>query len=171
MENKKEVEKTADNNVTEIALVVKGDFYREAIYGKDYKSDYIFYNGDNIVERIEGKEKDNLTYTVASAVYSVYGEEMQRTDLIYNTKTGKTDLIIDYVDYETEEKKTDTITFKEMKIDKFFTLVKEKLGELKEAIIESIKQQFNYTNNNPKDVFTEEKNKKNIDAKNNEREY
>lgn len=171
LENKKEVEKTADNNVTEIALVVKGDFYREAIYGKDYKSDYIFYNGDNIVERIEGKEKDNLTYTVASAVYSVYGEEMQRTDLIYNTKTGKTDLIIDYVDYETEEKKTDTITFKEMKIDKFFTLVKEKLGELKEAIIESIKQQFNYTNNNPKDVFTEEKNKKNIDAKNNEREY
>ena len=171
LENKKEVEKTADNNVTEIALVVKGDFYREAIYGKDYKSDYIFYNGDNIVERIEGKEKDNLTYTVASAVYSVYGEEMQRTDLIYNTKNGKTDLIIDYVDYETEEKKTDTITFKEMKIDKFFTLVKEKLGELKEAIIESIKQQFNYANNNPKDVFTEEKNKKNIDAKNNEREY
>lgn len=171
LENKKEVEKTADNNVTEIALVVKGDFYREAIYGKDYKSDYIFFNGDNIVERIEGKEKDNLTYTVASAVYSIYGEEMQRTDLIYNTKTGKTDLIIDYVDYETEEKKTDTITFKEMKIDKFFTLVKEKLGELKEAIIESIKQQFNYTNNNPKDVFTEEKNKKNIDAKNNEREY
>ena len=171
LENKKEVEKTADNNVTEIALVVKGDFYREAIYGKDYKSEYIFFNGDNIVERIEGKEKDNLTYTVASAVYSVYAEEMKRTDLIYNTKTGKTDLIIDYVDYETEEKKTDTITFKEMKIDKFFTLVKEKLGELKETIIESIKQQFNYTNNNPKDVFTEEKNKKNIDAKNNEREY
>lgn len=171
MENKKEVEKTADNNVTEIALVVKGDFYREAIYGKDYKSEYIFFNGDNVVDRIEGEEKDNLTYTVASAVYSVYGEEMKRTDLIYNTKTGKTDLIIDYVDYETEEKKTDTITFKEMKIDKFFTLVKEKLGELKEAIIESIKQQFNYANNNPKDVFTEEKNKKNIDAKNNEREY
>lgn len=171
LENKKEVEKTADKNVTEIALVVQGDFYREAIYGKDYKSDYIFYNGDNIVERIEGKEKDDLTYTVASAVYSVYAEEMKRTNLIYNTKTGKTDLIIDYVDYETEEKKTDTITFKEMKIDKFFTLVKEKLGELKEAIIESIKQQFNYSNNNPKDVFTEEKNKKNIDAKNNEMEY
>ena len=171
LENKKEVEKTADNNVTEIALVVKGDFYREAIYGKDYKSEYIFFNGDNVVDRIEGEEKDNLTYTVASAVYSVYAEEMKRTDLIYNTKTGKTDLIIDYVDYETEEKKTDTITFKEMKIDKFFTLVKEKLGELKETIIESIKQQFNYTNNNPKDVFTEEKNKKNIDAKNNEREY
>lgn len=171
LENKKEVEKTADNNVTEIALVVKGDFYREAIYGKDYRSDYIFYNGDNIVERIEGKEKDDLTYTVASAVYSVYAEEMKRTDLIYNTKTGKTDLIIDYVDYETEEKKTDTITFKEMKIDKFFTLVKEKLGELKEAIIESIKQQFNYSNNNPKDVFTEEKNKKNIETKNNEKEY
>lgn len=171
LENKKEVEKTADNNVTEIALVVKGDFYREAIYGKDYKSEYIFFNGDNVVDRIEGEEKDNLTYTVASAVYSVYGEEMKRTDLIYNTKTGKTDLIIDYVDCETEEKKTDTITFKEMKIDKFFTLVKEKLGELKEAIIESIKQQFNYANNNPKDVFTEEKNKKNIDAKNNEREY
>ena len=171
LENKKEVEKTADNNVTEIALVVKGDFYREAIYGKDYKSEYIFFNGDNVVDRIEGEEKDNLTYTVASAVYSVYGEEMKRTDLIYNTKTGKTDLIIDYVDYETEEEKTDTISFKEMKIDKFFTLVKEKLGELKETIIESIKQQFNYTNNNPKDVFTEEKNKKNIDAKNNEREY
>ena len=171
LENKKEVEKTADNNVTEIALVVQGDFYREAIYGKDYKSDYIFFNGDNIVERIEGKEKDDLTYTVASAVYSVYAEEMKRTDLRYNTKTGKTDLIIDYVDYETEEKKTDTITFKEMKIDKFFTLVKEKLGELKEAIIESIKQQFNYANNNPKDVFTEEKNKKNIETKNNEREY
>ena len=171
LENKKEVEKTADNNVTEIALVVQGDFYREAIYGKDYKSNYIFFNGDNIVERIEGKEKDDLTYTVASAVYSVYAEEMKRTDLRYNTKTGKTDLIIDYVDYETEEKKTDTITFKEMKIDKFFTLVKEKLGELKEAIIESIKQQFNYANNNPKDVFTEEKNKKNIETKNNEREY
>lgn len=171
LENKKEVEKTADNNVTEIALVVQGDFYREAIYGKDYKSNYIFFNGDNIVERIEGKEKDDLTYTVASAVYSVYAEEMKRTDLRYNTKTGKTDLIIDYVDYETEEKKTDTITFKEMKIDKFFTLVKEKLGELKEAIIESIKQQFNYANNNPKDVFTEEKNKKNIETENNEREY
>ena len=163
LENKKEVEKTADKNVTEIVFVVQGDFYREAIYGKDYKSDYIFYNGDNIVERIEGKEKDDLTYTVASAVYSVYAEEMKRTDLIYNTKTGKTDLIIDYVDYETEEKKTDTITFKEMKIDKFFTLVKEKLGELKDTIIESIKQQFNYSNNNPKDVFTEEKNKKNIE--------
>ena len=171
LENKKEVEKTADKNVTEISLVVQGDFYREAIYGKDYKSDYIFYNGDNIVERIEGNEKDNLTYTVASAVYSVYGEEMKRTDLIYNTKTGKTDLIIDYVDYETEEKKTDTIAFKEMKIDKFFTLVKEKLGELKETIIESIKQQFNYTNNNPKDVFTEEKNKKNIEKEKDTMEY
>ena len=171
LENKKEVEKTADNNVTEIALVVKGDFYREAIYGKDYKSEYIFFNGDNVVDRIEGEEKDNLTYTVASAVYSVYGEEMKRTDLIYNTKTGKTDLIIDYIDYESEEKKTDTIAFKEMKIDKFFTLVKEKLGELKETIIQSIKQQFNYTNNNPKDVFTPEQNKKNIDKKNNEIEY
>lgn len=171
LENKKEVEKTADKNVSEIALVVQGDFYPEAIYGKDYKSDYAFFNGDNIVERIEGKEKDNLTYTLASAVYSVYGEEMKRTDLIYNTKTGKTDLIIDYIDYESEQKKTDSITFKEMKIDKFFTLVKEKLGELKETIIESIKQQFNYTNNNPKDVFTEEKNKKNIDKKKNEIEY
>ena len=171
LENKKEVEKTADNNVTEIALVVKGDFYRDAIYGKDYKSEYIFFNGDNVVDRIEGEEKDNLTYTVASAVYSVYGEEMKRTDLIYNTKTGKTDLIIDYIDYESEEKKTDTITFKEMKIDKFFTLVKEKLGELKETIIESIKQQFNYTNNNPKDVFTSEKNKKNIEKEKNTIEY
>lgn len=163
LENKKEVEKTADENVTEIVFVVQGDFYPEAIYGKNYKSDYIFYNGDNIVDRIEGKEKDNLTYTVASAVYSVYGEEMKRTDLIYNTTTGKTDLIIDYLDYESEEKKTDTITFKEMKIDKFFTLVKEKLGELKETLIESIKQQFNYTNNHAKDMFTEEKNKKNIE--------
>ena len=171
LENKKEVEKTVDNNVTEIALVVKGDFYRDAIYGKDYKSDYIFFNGDNVVDRIEGEEKDNLTYTVASAVYSVYGEEMKRTDLIYNTETGKTDLIIDYIDYESEEKKTDTIAFKEMKIDKFFTLVKEKLGELKETIIQSIKQQFNYTNNNPKDVFTAEQNQKNIDKKNNEIEY
>ena len=171
LENKKEVEKTADKNVTEIVFFVQGDFYPEAIYGKDYKSDYAFFNGDDIVDRIEGKEKDNLTYNVASAVYSIYGEEMKRTDLIYNTKTGKTDLIVDYLDYQTEEKKTDTITFKEMKIDKFFTLVKEKLGELKEAIIESIKQQFNYANNNPKDVFTEEKNKKNIDAKNNGREY
>ena len=163
LENKKEVEKTADKNVTEIVFVVQGDFYPEAIYGKNYKSDYIFYNGDNIVDRIEGKEKDNLTYTVASAVYSVYGEEMKRTALIYNTTTGKTDLIIDYLDYESEEKKTDTITFKEMKIDKFFTLVKEKLGELKETLIESIKQQFNYTNNHAKDMFTEEKNKKNIE--------
>lgn len=163
LENKKEVEKTADKNVTEIVFVVQGDFYPEAIYGKNYKSDYIFYNGDNIVDRIEGKEKDNLTYTIASAVYSVYGEEMKRTDLIYNTTTGKTDLIIDYLDYESEEKKTDTITFKEMKIDKFFTLVKEKLGELKETLIESIKQQFNYTNNHAKDMFTEEKNKKNIE--------
>lgn len=171
LENKKEVEKTADKNVTEISLVVQGDFYREAIYGKDYKSDYIFYNGDNIVERIEGNEKDNLTYTVASAVYSVYGEEMKRADLIYNTKTGKTDLIIDYLDYETEKKKTDSITFKEMKIDKFFTLVKEKLGELKETIIESIKKQFNYTNNNPKDLFTEEKNKKNIEKEKDTMEY
>lgn len=171
LENKKEVEKTADKNVTEIVFVVQGDFYPEAIYGKNYKSDYIFYNGDNIVDRIEGKEKDNLTYTVASAVYSVYGEEMKRTDLIYNTTTGKTDLIIDYLDYESEEKKTDTITFKEMKIDKFFTLVKEKLGELKETLIESIKQQFNYTNNHAKDMFTEEKNKKNIDKKKNEIEY
>jgi len=163
LENKKEVEKTADKNVTEIVFVVKGDFYPEAIYGKDYKSDYAFFNGDDIVDRIEGKEKDNLTYNVASAVYSIYGEEMKRTDLIYNTKTGKTDLIVDYLDYQTEEKKTDTITFKEMKIDKFFTLVKEKLGELKETIIESIKQQFNYTNNHAKDMFTEEKNKKNIE--------
>lgn len=163
LENKKEVEKTADKNVTEIVFVVQGEFYPEAIYGKNYKSEYIFYNGDNIVDRIEGKEKDNLTYTVASAVYSVYGEEMKRTDLIYNTKTGKTDLIVDYLDYQTEEKKTDTITFKEMKIDKFFTLVKEKLGELKETLIESIKKQFNYTNNHAKDMFTEEKNKKNIE--------
>lgn len=171
LENKKEVEKTADKNVTEIVFVVQGDFYPEAIYGKDYKSDYAFFNGDDIVDRIEGKEKDNLTYNVASAVYSIYGEEMKRTDLIYNTKTGKTDLIVDYLDYQTEEKKTDTITFKEMKIDKFFTLVKEKLGELKETIIESIKQQFNYTNNHAKDMFTEEKNKKNIDKKKNEIEY
>lgn len=171
LENKKEVEKTADKNVTEIVFVVQGDFYPEAIYEKDYKSDYAFFNGDDIVDRIEGKEKDNLTYNVASAVYSIYGEEMKRTDLIYNTKTGKTDLIVDYLDYQTEEKKTDTITFKEMKIDKFFTLVKEKLGELKETIIESIKQQFNYTNNHAKDMFTEEKNKKNIDKKKNEIEY
>lgn len=171
LENKKEVEKTADKNVTEIVFVVQGDFYPEAIYGKDYKSDYAFFNGDDIVDRIEGKEKDNLTYNVSSAVYSIYGEEMKRTDLIYNTKTGKTDLIVDYLDYQTEEKKTDTITFKEMKIDKFFTLVKEKLGELKETIIESIKQQFNYTNNHAKDMFTEEKNKKNINKKKNEIEY
>lgn len=168
LENKEVIKEVAESKY-DIQFIMSGDFYEDSIYKKDYKSSLGYYKNGNLEKSFTETETENLTYTVANAVYSVYHNSFNKVELTHNTETGKTFMGITY--YEEENKiSTDTIDFKPIKTDNFISIIKNKLTDFKNYIVEALEEKFNCRSNN-KNVFSKENNQKNIDAKNNEMEY
>lgn len=165
----KEVIKEVAENKYDIQFIMSGDFYEDSIYKKDYKSSLGYYKNGKLEKSFTETETENLTYTVANAVYSVYHNSFNKVELTHNTETGKTFMDITY--YEEENKiSTDTIDFKPIKTDNFISIIKNKLTDFKNYIVEALEEKFNCRSNS-KNIFSKEQNQKNIDAKNNEMEY
>lgn len=168
LENKEVIKEVAESKY-DIQFIMSGDFYEDSIYKKDYKSSLGYYKNGKLEKTFTETETENLTYTVANAVYSVYHNSFNKVELTHNTETGKTFMGITY--YEEENKIfTDTIDFKPIKTDNFISIIKNKLTDFKNYIVEALEEKFNCRSNN-KNVFSKENNQKNIDAKNNEMEY
>ena len=165
----KEVIKEVAENKYDIQFIMSGDFYEDSIYKKDYKSSLGYYKNGKLEKSFTETETENLTYTVANAVYSVYHNSFNKVELTHNTETGKTFMSITY--YEEENKiSTDAIDFKPIKTDNFISIIKNKLTDFKNYIVEALEEKFNCRSNS-KNIFSKEQNQKNIDAKNNEMEY
>lgn len=168
LENKEVIKEVAENKY-DIQFIMSGDFYEDSIYKKDYKSSLGYYKNGKLEKPFTETETENLTYTVANAAYSVYHNSFNKVELTHNTETGKTFMDITY--YEEENKiSTDTIDFKPIKTDNFISIIKTKLTDFKNYIVEALEEKFNCKSDN-KNVFSKENNQKNIDAKNNEMEY
>ena len=165
----KEVIKEVAENKYDIQFIMSGDFYEDSIYKENYKSSLGYYKNGKLEKEFSETETENLTYTVANAVYSIYHNSFNKVELNHNTETGKTFMAISY--HEEENKiSTDTIDFKPVKTDNFISLIKTKLTDFKNYIVEALEEKFNCRSNN-KNIFNKENNQKNIDKKNSEIEY
>ena len=168
LENKEVIKEVAENKY-DIQFIMAGDFDEHSIYKEDYKSSLGYYKNGKLEKEFSETETENLTYTVANAVYSIYHNSFNKVELNHNTETGKTFMAISY--YEEENKfSTDTIDFKPIKTDNFISLIKTKLTDFKNYIVEALEEKFNCRSNN-KNIFNKEQNQKNIDKKNSEMEY
>lgn len=165
----KEVIKEVAENKYDIQFTMAGDFDEHSIYKKDYKSSLGYYKNGKLEKEFSETETENLTYTVANAVYSIYHNSFNKVELNHNTETGKTFMAITY--YEEENKiSTDAIDFKPIKTDNFISIIKNKLTDFKNYIVEALEEKFNCRSND-KNIFNKENNQKNIDKKNSEMEY
>lgn len=168
IENKEVIKEVAEKKY-DIQFTMSGDFDEHSIYKKDYKSSLGYYKNGKLEKEFSEAETENLTYTVANAVYSVYNNSFNKVELSHNTETGKTFMDITY--YVEENKiSTDTIDFKPIKTDNFISIIKNKLTDFKNYIVEALEEKFNCRSNN-KNIFNKENNQKNIDKKNSEIEY
>ena len=165
----KEVIKEVAEKKYDIQFTMAGDFDEHSIYKENYKSSLGYYKNGKLEKEFSETETENLTYTVANAVYSIYHNSFNKVELNHNTETGKTFMTISY--HEEENKiSTDTIDFKPVKSDNFISLIKTKLTDFKNYIVEALEEKFNCRSNN-KNIFNKENNQKNIDEKNSEIEY
>ena len=168
LENKEVIKEVAEKKY-DIQFTMAGDFDEHSIYKENYKSSLGYYKNGKLEKEFSETETENLTYTVANAVYSIYHNSFNKVELNHNTETGKTFMAISY--YEEENKiSTDTIDFKPVKTDNFISLIKTKLTDFKNYIVEALEEKFNCRSNN-KNIFNKENNQKNIDKKNSEIEY
>lgn len=168
LENKEVIKEVAEKKY-DIQFTMSGDFDEHSIYKEDYKSSLGYYKNGKLEKEFSETETENLTYTVANAVYSIYHNSFNKVELNHNTETGKTFMAINY--YVEENKiSTDTIDFKPVKTDNFISLIKTKLTDFKNYIVEALEEKFNCRSNN-KNIFNKENNQKNIDKKNSEIEY
>lgn len=168
IENKEVIKEVAEKKY-DIQFTMAGDFDEHSIYKEDYKSSLGYYKNGKLEKEFSETETENLTYTVANAVYSIYHNSFNKVELQHNSETGKTFMNISY--YEEENKtSTDTIDFKPVKTDNFISLIKNKLTDFKNYIVEALEEKFNCRSNS-KNIFSKEQNQKNIDEKNNGIEY
>lgn len=168
LENKEVIKEVAEKKY-DIQFTMSGDFDEHSIYKEDYKSSLGYYKNGKLEKEFSETETENLTYTVANAVYSIYHNSFNKVELQHNSETGKTFMSISH--YAEENKiSTDTIDFKPIKTDNFISLIKNKLTDFKNYIVEALEEKFNYKSNN-KNIFNKENNQKNVDEKNNEIYY
>lgn len=169
IENKEVIKEVVENKYDNIQFTMTGYFYEDSIYKEDYKSSLGYYKNGKLEKEFSETETENLTYTVANAVYSIYNNSFNKVELQHNSETGKTFMNISY--YEEENKTSiDTIDFKPIKTDNFIRLIKTKLTDFKNYIVEALEEKFNCRSNN-KNIFSKENNQKNIDKKKDEIEY
>ena len=167
-EKKREIIETVKDTIINeydsinIKLEVEGILDNESRYNKEYKL-FVEARKDNKKvdkEILSGEEKENLAYNLASASYSLYSNNFDKMEINYNTGDGKTKIEVLH-NYSEKDK----IEFEPSRLDNFIILIKEKVSDFKNAIVDSLKQKFGYSNIEKDNYFNKEQNQKNIDKK------
>lgn len=167
-EKKKDIIETVKDTIIQeydtinIKLEVEGVLDNESRYNKEYKL-FVEARKDNKKvdkEILSAEEKENLAYNLASASYTMYSNNFDKMEINFNTGDGKTKVEILH-DHDIKDK----IEFEPTRLDNFIILIKEKVNDFKNAIVDSLKQKFGYTNIEKDNYFNKEQNQKNIDKK------
>lgn len=167
-EKKKEIIETVKDTIVNeydsinIKLEMDGILDHESRYNKEYKLSVEAIKDNKKVSKeiLTAEEKENLAYNLASASYTMYSNNFDKMEINYNTSDGKTKVEILH-DYDVKDK----IDFEPTRLDNFIILIKEKVNDFKNAIVDSLKQKFGYPEIEKKDYFNREQDKKNNDKK------
>lgn len=163
-EKKKEIIETVKDTIVNeydsinIKLEMKGILDHESRYNKEYKLSVEAIKDNKKVSKeiLTAEEKENLAYNLASANYTLYSNNFDKMEINYNTGDGKTK--VEVLHHYTEK---DKIEFEPTRLDNFIILIKEKVNDFKNAIVDSLKQKFGYTNIEKDNYFNREQDKKN----------
>lgn len=173
-EKKKEIIETVKDTIVNeydsinIKLEMNGILDHESRYNKEYKLSVEAIKDNKKVSKeiLTSEEKENLAYNLASANYTLYSTNFDKMEINYNTSDGKTK--VEVLHHYTEK---DKIEFESTRLDNFIILIKEKVNDFKNAIKNSLKQKFGYSDIEKDNYFNKEQNKKNIDKKKSDIEY
>lgn len=173
-EKKKEIIETVKDTIVNeydsinIKLEVEGVLDHESRYNKEYKIQVEARKDNKKVSKeiLTSEEKENLAYSLASANYTLYSNNFDKMEINYNTGDGKTK--VEVLHHYTEK---DKIEFEPTRLDNFIILIKEKVNDFKNAIVDSLKQKFGYTNIEKDNYFNREQDKKNNDKKKSDIDY
>lgn len=163
-EKKKEIIETVKDTIVNeydsINIKLEGVLDNESRYNKEYKLfvEAVKDNKKVSKEILTPEEKENLAYNLASANYSIYSNNFDKMEINYNTSDGKTKIEVTH-DYTTKDK----IEFEPTRLDNFIILIKEKVTDFKNAIVDGLKQKFGYPNIEKDNYFNKEQDKKNKD--------
>ena len=163
-EKKKEIIETVKDTIVNeydsinIKLEMNGILDHESRYNKEYKLSVEAIKDNKKVSKeiLTAEEKENLAYNLASANYTLYSNNFDKMEINYNTGDGKTK--VEVLHHYTEK---DKIEFEPTRLDNFIILIKEKVNDFKNAIVDSLKQKFGYTNIEKDNYFNREQDKKN----------
>lgn len=163
-EKKKEIIETVKDTIVNeydsinIKLEMNGILDHESRYNKEYKLSVEAIKDNKKVSKeiLTAEEKENLAYNLASANYTLYSNNFDKMEINYNTGDGKTK--VEVLHHYTEK---DKIEFEPTRVDNFIILIKEKVNDFKNAIVDSLKQKFGYTNIEKDNYFNREQDKKN----------
>ena len=165
-EKKKEIIETVKDTIVneydtiniKLELERDGILDNESRYNKEYKIQVEARKDNKKVDKeiLSADEKENLAYNLASANYTLYSNNFDKMEINYNTGDGKTK--VEVLHHYTEK---DKIEFEPTRLDNFIILIKEKVNDFKNAIVDSLKQKFGYTNIEKDNYFNKEQDKKN----------
>lgn len=163
-EKKKDIIETVKDTIINeydsinIKLERDGILDHESRYNKEYKLSVEAIKDNKKVSKeiLTAEEKENLAYNLASANYTLYSNNFDKMEINYNTGDGKTK--VEVLHHYTEK---DKIEFEPTRLDNFIILIKEKVNDFKNAIVDSLKQKFGYTNIEKDNYFNREQDKKN----------
>lgn len=173
-EKKKDIIETVKDTIINeydsinIKLEVKGILDHESRYNKEYKIQVEARKDNKKIDKeiLTAEEKENLAYSLASANYSIYSNNFDKMEINYNTGDGKTK--VEVLHHYTEK---DKIEFEPTRLDNFIILIKEKVTDFKNAIKNSLKQKFGYSDIEKDNYFNREQDKKNNDKKKSDIDY
>ena len=161
-EKKKEIIETVKDTIIHpydtINIKLEGILDPESRYNKEYKLSVEARKDNKKVDKdiLSEDEKENLAYSLASANYSIYSNNFDKMEINYNTSDGKTKIEVTH-DYTTKDK----IEFEPTRLDNFIILIKEKVTDFKNAIVDSLKQKFGYSEIEKDNYFNREQDEKN----------
>ena len=163
-EKKKDIIETVKDTIINeydsinIKLEMNGILDNESRYNKEYKIQVEARKDNKKVDKeiLTPEEKENLAYGLASASYTMYSNNFDKMEINYNTGDGKTK--VEVLHHYTEK---DKIEFEPTRLDNFIILIKEKVNDFKNAIVDSLKQKFGYSNLEKDNYFNKEQDKKN----------
>lgn len=163
-EKKKDIIETVKDTIINeydsinIKLEMNGILDNVSRYNKEYKIQVEARKDNKKVDKeiLTPEEKENLAYGLASASYTMYSNNFDKMEINYNTGDGKTK--VEVLHHYTEK---DKIEFEPTRLDNFIILIKEKVNDFKNAIVDSLKQKFGYTNIEKDNYFNREQDKKN----------
>ena len=161
-EKKKEIIETVKDTIIHpydtINIKLEGILDPESRYNKEYKLSVEARKDNKKVDKdiLSEDEKENLAYSLASANYSIYSNNFDKMEINYNTSDGKTKIEVTH-----DDTTKDKIEFEPTRLDNFIILIKEKVTDFKNAIVDSLKQKFGYSEIEKDNYFNREQDKKN----------